>query len=231
MNCLAHIIKYILFVCNLVFLICGVLLIVFGSLAISSLKEFLTFTEANSTSFLPICILILGCIIFLVSFLGCCGAIKDSRCLVNSYCICMLILLILQIAVIVYAWFFKSTLLDNMGEVVDHAWQIHDSQPGFMDSLQLSYKCCGYQNGSIDYTGNGQSIPPSCCGSLTAVCDPIHAATMPGCKTQFLDFWGSNTNIIKYAGLAVAGVECIALILGWFLSSSIKVSQKDNRTH
>lgn len=49
----------------------------------------------------------------------------------------MLILVILQIALIVYTWLYMNKILDSIATVVDKAWDIHDNQPGYMDALQM----------------------------------------------------------------------------------------------
>lgn len=60
--------------------ICGILLIILGSLMISNIGDFANFSDAANTDTIPILIIVLGCVIFVISFFGCCGAIRENVC-------------------------------------------------------------------------------------------------------------------------------------------------------
>ena len=62
------------------FQICGILLIVLGSLMINNLGDFSSFNAAINANTVPILVIVLGCIVFIISFFGCCGAIRESVC-------------------------------------------------------------------------------------------------------------------------------------------------------
>lgn len=68
------------------------------------------------------------------------------------------------------------------------------------------------------------NVPKSCCGSLTNECPQSVYETKPGCRAKFVDFWASNTNIIRYAGIVVALVELVAFTFACCLASSIRKS-------
>lgn len=83
MNCGAHIVKYILFLFNFLCLVAGVLLIVFGSLVLTN-NAGVMHIPVDLVEFpqgIPIAAIVLGAIIFLISFLGCCGACKENNCM------------------------------------------------------------------------------------------------------------------------------------------------------
>lgn len=66
------------------FQICGILLIVFGSLMVSEIKNFSNIDETFTANSVAIIILVLGCLIFLVAFIGCCGAIQENSCALST---------------------------------------------------------------------------------------------------------------------------------------------------
>lgn len=83
MNCGAHIVKYILFLFNFLCLVAGVLLIVFGSLVLTN-NDGIMHLPVDMVEFpqgIPIAAIVLGCVISLISFLGCCGACKENNCM------------------------------------------------------------------------------------------------------------------------------------------------------
>ncbi|XP_065370017.1 CD63 antigen-like [Calliphora vicina] len=224
MNCLAHIVKYILYIFNLIFVICGILLIILGSLIISNLGDFSSFSEAVNIDTIPILIIILGCIVFIVAFFGCCGAIRESICCTTVYAVFMFILFALQVALVVWIFVKRQQFLNTMGEVVDKAWEKNNDANGYpMNGLEIAFNCCG-RTGYMNYVVAGTDVPKSCCGSMTAECPISVYEFKPGCRAQFVDFWASNTNIIRYAGIGVALVELVAFTFACCLASSIRKS-------
>ena len=67
---------------------------------IQSNEEFMD----NRGSMAGIAAAALGGVIALVSFLGCCGLCKRNACMVNFYGICVLLLLVAEIGVGVFAY-------------------------------------------------------------------------------------------------------------------------------
>ncbi|XP_061402418.1 CD63 antigen [Musca vetustissima] len=225
MNCMAHIVKYILYIFNLIFVLCGILLIVFGSIMINNVGDLSDFSDAINTDLIPILIIILGCIVFVIAFFGCCGAIRENVCCMSTYAVFMFIVFVLQIALVVWMFVKRNEFLNSMDQVVTTVWEKNDSANGYpMDALQISFKCCGL-TGSIDYTANNLPVPNSCCGTLNGACDASVYVTKPGCRKEFSNFWSSNIDIIRYAGIAVALVELVALTFACCLMSSFRKSR------
>lgn len=80
MNCLSAMFKYLLYLLNLIFVAGGILLIVVGSIMLSTMGNFTAFDGAVNTQTIPITILVLGCVTFVVAFFGCCGTIRENAC-------------------------------------------------------------------------------------------------------------------------------------------------------
>ncbi|KAM7345932.1 23 kDa integral membrane protein-like [Cochliomyia hominivorax] len=226
MNCLAHIIKYILYIFNLIFVICGILLIVLGSLMLKNIGDFSEFVDAVNTDTIPVLIIVLGCIVFTVSFFGCCGAIRESICCTTVYAVFMFILFVLQLALVIWIFVKRQQFINTMSDAVDKAWSKNDQANGYpMDVLQIGFNCCGRMS-YLDYPAG--SVPSSCCGTMTGECPQSVYSTKPGCRAEFVNFWSTNTNIIRYAGIAVALVELVAFTFACCLVSSIRKSYHHN---
>ncbi|XP_054738361.1 CD63 antigen [Anastrepha obliqua] len=227
MNCLESIVKYLIYIANIVFLVCGILIIILGSLMMGNIGDFSSFEEAINLDTLPILIIILGCIIFVISFFGCCGAIRENSCCMTTYAVFMFILFCLQVALVVWVFVQRAEFLKTMGDLVNTAWNQNDSANNYpMDALQVSFKCCG-KTSYADYINAGKSVPVSCCGSLDATsCSEDVYKTKPGCVDEFVDFWATNTNIIRYAGIAVAAIELAVFTIAFCLASSMRNSRR-----
>lgn len=62
----------------------GILLIVLGSIMLSNINQFEGIDALTDTNAIPICVLVLGILVFVVSFFGCCGVWRQSACLTGT---------------------------------------------------------------------------------------------------------------------------------------------------
>lgn len=219
MDCGASIVKYILFIFNMLSLVCGILLIVFGSLLISNLSDIKNIAETFHTSSIPIAIIAIGCIIFIISFVGCCGAIRENTCLTMTYSVFMIVLFVLQMIMVVYIWIHREYFLSVMNKIVDRAWEERHEKGHYMDVFQSSFNCCG-RFGVQDYTS--ETVPNSCCGASATSCSYAMAMLKPGCSKQFNNFISTNIIIAQYAGLVVAGIELVAFIFACCIANQTR---------
>ncbi|EDW57285.1 CD63 antigen [Drosophila novamexicana] len=223
MDCGGVFVKYVLFIFNILFVICGILLIIFGSLMVSEIKDFSSVDQTFTANSVAIIILILGCVIFLVSFLGCCGAIRENACGLTTYSIIMLGLFFCQIALIIYVWINHVQIRESLDKVVQTIWEQRKTDGLLMDTLQKSLKCCGLHKFS-DY---GVTYPASCCDTPTnGTCSLTSVMFKPGCKSAVDSLWDTNANIIKYAGLGVTAVELVAFIFACCLANQTRNNQR-----
>ncbi|XP_067936408.1 tetraspanin-18-like isoform X1 [Watersipora subatra] len=142
-----------------------------------------------------------GGVIFLISFLGCCGAWKKNKCLLVTYAIIVGILLLLQVAVVVVAYFFYdnviSTINTQLAGTLNNSYDskfeatsdpaVFSYTPGSIfskgvDAIQIEFACCGVNN-YTDYPTD--MFPPTCCnsselsnGGLKTLLDSLWAETI-----------------------------------------------------
>ncbi|XP_017031084.1 23 kDa integral membrane protein-like [Drosophila kikkawai] len=206
MGCLSTICKYLLYGFNLIFVIIGVLLIIFGSLMVSSMHNATDFDGSVKSIAFPVSVLVIGCVTFLVAFFGCCGTIRDNACLTKTYSLCILVLFCLQLSLSIWLFIEFDVFLDIMSDIVDGAWIDNNAEHNYpMDNLQLTFNCCGNE-GYGDY---GTEVPASCCGytDRSQQCEASIYTLRPSCKTEFVDFWSSNMNIIRWSSIIIALIE------------------------
>lgn len=92
----------------------------------------------------------LGAFILIISFLGYCGAIKESRVLLTAYSIFLIIIFALQIALILLYTFYKS--------------QADEHTKGFLKSTLNKYYTTGTEEDAVTRGWDVVMSQMSCCG-------------------------------------------------------------------
>ncbi|TNN58809.1 CD82 antigen [Liparis tanakae] len=103
--------KYFLFLFNLVFFLCGAVIMGFGLWLLLDNQSFIVVLN-NSTSVKVACYILIGVGAFsmLMGFLGCLGAIYEIRCLLGLYFTCLLLILIAQVVAGALIYFQKDVV-------------------------------------------------------------------------------------------------------------------------
>ncbi|CAH1985551.1 unnamed protein product [Acanthoscelides obtectus] len=91
-------IKYLLFCFNLLFAISGIAILTVGAILHISYSDYTNFVD-RSYQYSPIILIAVGVIIFIVAFLGCCGAVKENICMIVTFIVLLVAILILEIIV------------------------------------------------------------------------------------------------------------------------------------
>merc|ERR1740128_677204 len=94
-------------VCNILFSVAGLLLIGIGAYTQIQASDYLNFL-GNGYVNTPIFIIIVGGVILLISILGCCGAGKESKCLIYTYSVILLVIVLAQLGAAIAAFFLKG---------------------------------------------------------------------------------------------------------------------------
>ncbi|XP_068147116.1 23 kDa integral membrane protein [Drosophila tropicalis] len=226
MDCGTSMVKYILFIFNIIVSLLGILAIVYGVLILNSIGTI----EVNGQvgfppqAAMPIILIAIGSIVVFISFLGCCGAIRESVCMTMSYAVCLLILLILQLTIVVLLFTNRDKFDASMGEVIDQAWKSRESREGgVFDAIQKSLHCCG-RSGPEDYLSTLSTLPASCCeGSCL---NPLNY--YGGCRGKFVEFMSGSTEKAKYVGIGLIAVELVGFIFACCLANNVRNYKRRN---
>ncbi|XP_064022510.1 tetraspanin-8 [Pogoniulus pusillus] len=153
--------KYSMFIFNFIFWVCGS--IILGvSIWIRVSKNAQQELEINSSLFAGVDLLIaVGSIIMVLGFLGCCGAIKESQCMLLLFFIGLLLILILQVTGGVLGAVYRSqietslnqTLMDSVDKLQSSTEESKVFQEKFQKFEEMN-QCCGLLNGPADWGKN-----------------------------------------------------------------------------
>ncbi|KAL1438085.1 hypothetical protein MTO96_048183 [Rhipicephalus appendiculatus] len=184
--------KYCLFIVNLAVWLLGLALIVVSAAATA---------------------LFLGCLLFIVGFLGCCGSMRESKPLLIGYFAILLIVLIFEIAVLGLAFAYANSsameeALNNQfkdiitgGRRDKDPWQ-QEKDMNMVLYVQAEFRCCGGR-GVQDYIDSG------------------------GCSKAMKDYVLRNGLGIGLVNLFTLFAQIAAMICSCLLIQGIKKVHKD----
>ena len=105
-SCRHSCVKYFVLVFNLLFALAGLTIVGLGAYMQIAARHYLDFLNSAYLN-IPIIFIVLGSVIFLVSFLACCGAMTEKQAMVYIYSVLMIIILLAQFGSSITAFVLK----------------------------------------------------------------------------------------------------------------------------
>ncbi|XP_020845919.1 tetraspanin-8 isoform X1 [Phascolarctos cinereus] len=237
MSAVSGFIKYSMFIFNFIFWICGCVILGVSIYArVSKHGEELINEETSGVDiFAAVNLLIaVGTIIMVLGFLGCCGAMKESRCMLLLFFISLLLIAILQIVAGILGIVYKSKIEESFKknfqeqvEILDQDGTEYETFKNDLDAFQKKFKCCGLINGAADWGKNFDKYSASCeCTNITNTNDvcvsymgkQVYKET---CGDYIINFLKKNLVVVAGVAFGVAVIEMLGLVFSMVLYCQI----------
>ncbi|KAI8494320.1 Tetraspanin-18 [Branchiostoma belcheri] len=221
----------------------GAALLGVGIWVIVAQQSFITLVGDNPLFITGAYILIgVGAFVFFVGFLGCCGAIKESKCMLILFFILLLLIFAAEIVAAVLAFMFRAkteqVLSDMMNKTLQEDYKgpkAQDPTSAAWNYVQIIFGCCGttgYQDwltsNWVQNQGQGtrMNFPSSCCvrdkasldnkptNETACFADPTNSAYMnaDGCFEKMKSEFQEKILIIAIVGIAIAAVMILGMV-------------------
>ena len=182
----------------------------------------------------PSLLIAIGAIIFFIAFFGCCGAVRESYCMIVTFTSLLVVVFILEFSGGISGYVLRaraSSIIQNKMEDSMKMYKNNTEVLNVWDNLQRDFDCCGTRNAS-DWVNFGHmsetDIPVSCCIDGTGVepknCSLTSAMVHQGCYNKFLSFVKSHAMQLGGVGLGIAFVQAMGICFSVFLARSIRNS-------
>ncbi|KAK6186866.1 hypothetical protein SNE40_006131 [Patella caerulea] len=186
-NCFVRSVKYTLYFFNVFFFILGVASIAVGIYVLIDQSRLSTMTKLDSDATNPgllvnggIIFIATGALLVILSFIGCCGIMKEMKCVLALYVSLIGIIMLLQLTGFILVLVlrqqinesFEATLYQQLNTRYDNYYNSSDMFTIAYDYAMVYFECCGIKN----YTEfkdrnrvskwthfNSQLIPAQCC--------------------------------------------------------------------
>lgn len=222
-------VKYFMFFINFIFAICGIVLIGIGAFIQIKASEYLDFLSDNYLN-TPIFIIIVGCVIFVVAFFGCCGAWNESSCMIYTYAAFLSIILIAEIGAAIAAFALKGDLKEVIEQkmiegMANYHTEGHEGVTNAWDVMQGDLQCCGAKGFEDWLNSTVTAVPDSCCKTDTKGCGADTSEDnifTKGCLNVFEDQFVGNIGLVGGIALGVAFIQFLGVIFSCCLGKKIR---------
>jgi len=229
-------IKYLLFAFNLVFVIFGILLLYSGFSTVTKIGHYQALIE-DAPNNVAITLIIVGFVIFFIAFLGCCGAIRESSCMLITFSAIILGILLIELIGAGLVLTFKSKLKDVAKEGIEKAIQKYETNSTIdspltkvLDDIQSHLHCCGALQPS-DWNENKHfngtdNYPYSCCPqevvhNTTACTTATKDLYKRGCVDALDEEIRYSFGLLGGIAIAIAVIQLLGIIFACSLSRTI----------
>ncbi|XP_042675645.1 tetraspanin-1 [Centrocercus urophasianus] len=231
MGCFTFI-KVMMILFNLIIFLGGGTLLGIGIWVTVDGKSFLDIFGSLSSSVMQVVnvsyfLIVIGCILVVIGFLGCCSAQKESKCLLMMFFSVVLIIFIAEIAaavvVLVYTSVAETLLSGLVTPVLKEKYGKDDALTQIWNVTMNEVHCCGLNNytdfeNSPWYLQNSYTFPSPCCKSASP-CTAAEAAqaNVTGCFHQILEEIRTNADVVGGVAAGIAALELAAMVVSMYL--------------
>uniref|UniRef100_A0A4X2LIX2 Tetraspanin n=1 Tax=Vombatus ursinus TaxID=29139 RepID=A0A4X2LIX2_VOMUR len=182
----------------------------------SQTKSIFEQEENNSSFYTGVYILIgAGALMMLVGFLGCCGAVQESQCMLGLFFAFLLVIFAIEIAAAIWGYSHKEEVIKEIQEFYRETYNKMRTKEGpYKDTLKAIHhalNCCGL-TGVLD-----QLITDTCPNK-----DLVTAVTIKPCPTVIEEVFNNKFHIIGAVGIGIAVVMIFGMIFSMILCCAIR---------
>ncbi|KAK0174718.1 hypothetical protein PV327_010455 [Microctonus hyperodae] len=230
-------IKYLLCAVNSLFVLTGVMIISVGTTIYAVYEDFKHFLDPSYFS--PATILIVvGGLVFVIAFFGCCGALKESTCMVLVFAVSLSIVLILEIAAAITAYALQDSIKGLLAKQINASMHQYSSSlevANAVDFMQYRLQCCG-SYGASDWneikmiSPSGLPHPDSCCAWTQFIGDGrIECGRYEeGCMSRMSMIVHQSAISLATGAIAIALIQFTGILFACTLGRAIR-RQKTER--
>ncbi|XP_072319287.1 tetraspanin 34a [Eucyclogobius newberryi] len=190
--------------------------------------------QLTNVSYLLIAV---GVVLLVIGFLGCCGAVRESRCMLLTFFSIVLIIFIIEVAGAIVLLVFEDLAAALIGGLEDEVrsdiaknYGNDDKVTDLWNATMEQFKCCGFKNytdfDSSPFVTKFDAYPLTCCNATelkAGECSMLGAqiSLVPGCFTRLVEFIEENAVIVAGVALGIAALEIAAMVVSMILYKDI----------
>uniref|UniRef100_A0AAX7URZ0 Tetraspanin n=1 Tax=Astatotilapia calliptera TaxID=8154 RepID=A0AAX7URZ0_ASTCA len=161
-----------------------------------------------------------GALIMVVGFLGCCGAIRESPCMLGTFFFFLLIIFAIEVAAGIWGFSNQSQVVNDITGFYTQTYNNYKSNGDehlkeTLRVIQAELNCCG-PNGRLEET-NTETCPK---GEL------LEELITKSCPDAIEEVFNSKLHIIGGVGIAIGVIMVFGMIFSMLLCCAIRRSRE-----
>ncbi|XP_076578516.1 tetraspanin-33 [Chaetodon auriga] len=245
------VVKYLLFIFNLIFWMISLVMVSIGVYA--RMTKHAEAALACLSVDPAVMLMVVGVLMFIITFCGCVGSLRENICLLQTFCICLTVIFLLQLVAGILGFIFADKARNKVTEIINNAivhYRDDIDLQNLIDFGQKEFGCCG----GVTYTDWSQnmyfncnkenpsrercSVPFSCCimvedkmvintmcGQGMQELEYIEAGNFihtNGCIDKLVNWIHSNLFLLGGIALGLAIPQLVGILLSQILINQIK---------
>ncbi|KAM8974489.1 CD9 antigen [Pelodytes ibericus] len=217
-------VKYLLFGFNFIFWLAGTAVLAIGLwLRFDGQTKSMFESDTSGSSFYTgVYILIgAGALMMLVGFLGCCGAIQESECMLGLFFAFLLVIFAIEIAAGIWGFANKDKVVSEIKAVYSDTLakyrqtsdaSLKQTLKETLKGIHTAFSCCG-DTGVLD------AVFSDLCPSSSGVVGVVSAQPCPNAIEKVFD---NKLHIIGAVGIGIAVIMIFGMIFSMVLCCAIR---------
>uniref|UniRef100_A0A5F9DUM5 Tetraspanin-9 n=1 Tax=Oryctolagus cuniculus TaxID=9986 RepID=A0A5F9DUM5_RABIT len=204
--------KYMMFLFNLIFWLCGCGLLGVGIWLSVSQGNFATFSPSFPSLSAANLVIAMGTIVMVTGFLGCLGAIKENKCLLLSFFIVLLAILLAELILLILFFVYMDKVNENAKKDLKEGLLLYNTENNVglknaWNIIQAEMRCCGVTDYTDWYPVLGENtVPDRCCMENSQGCGRNATTTAlwkTGCYEKVKMWFDDNKHVLGTVGMCV----------------------------
>ncbi|KAJ8003107.1 hypothetical protein DPEC_G00165940 [Dallia pectoralis] len=216
-------VKYLMFAFNLVFWLAGTAVLAIGLWLRFDPKTKGLFdgTDAPPVFLTGVYILIVaGALMMVVGFLGCCGAIQESPCMLGLFFFFLIVIFAIEVAAGFWGFSNQSKVVDDITQFYKQTYKNYQDtkQETLKETLRLiqtGLDCCGPTGSAVDF--DKDTCPPR---------DVLDLHITKSCPDAIDEVFDSKLHIIGGVGIVIGVIMVFGMIFSMLLCCAIRKSRE-----
>ncbi|XP_052411171.1 CD9 molecule b isoform X1 [Carassius gibelio] len=212
-------IKYIVFIFNFIFWLAGTGVLAVGLwLRFDERTKTLFTGEGAPTVFLTgvYILIVAGAIMMVVGFLGCCGAIKESACMLGLFFMFLLLIFAAEVAAGIWGLSNQEKIVTDVQTFYKETFENYKktNQEALKETLRaihLGLKCCGPTGTIVD--GASDTCPAK---------EGLENLVTTSCPNAIKEIFTSRLHVIGGVGIGIGVVMIFGMIFSMLLCCAIR---------
>ncbi|KAK1169190.1 tetraspanin-9 isoform X1 [Acipenser oxyrinchus oxyrinchus] len=220
--------KYMMFLFNLIFWLCGCGLLGVGIWLSVSQGSFATFSPTFPSLSAANLVIAIGSIVMVTGFLGCLGAIKENKCLLLSFFIVLLIILLAELILLILFFVYMDKVGENAKKDLKEGLALYNTENNVglknaWNIIQAEWKCCGV-TGYADWCRLKETVVPDrCCQKHYQDCgrNSTNLFWQRGCYEKVEEWLDDSKHVLGTIGMCVLVIQILGMAFSMTLFQQI----------